>query len=250
MDALLSSGKAIPDSPAATATGLAAVPSTVLSPSLPRPASSAAPLTKVFLTGRAGGPEEVSVQVVALRISMRSLVESQMNKLFGSPTSPVVVNEFRAWASGVVSSAYPMTLTRILLESLIRKQVPNFGQPDYWLKSVISQAQAANDAGRPVIVTGVEDVPTFKLMQQAGFTHFHVMLSNMTAMNKQLVPNQLSDALDNDVVKKISADRQGSKLRVIWNDTQPCISGRFYSVQDFNKEFATEVIQEGEVSVQ
>src|SRR6266581_1770990 len=73
MDALLTAGKAIPESPVTQPE----VPSRGLAFLVAKsgddspPISSRTPLTKVFLTGRAGGPEEIASQASALRISMR-----------------------------------------------------------------------------------------------------------------------------------------------------------------------------------
>lgn len=209
-----------------------------------------AQLTRVFLTGRAGSPNEVAPQTGAFVIDMKALVDGQMKTSFGVTPTPAIAAEFYAWSSGVVSAQYPMTLTRVLLESLIRKSLPTFGQPDYWIQWVLSQAVTAEEAKKRVIVIGVESVANFKALQKAGFIHYHVMLSNLTAQNKAMTPNPLSDALDNDVIKKISFQKEGARLHTVWHDNQPCPSGRFYSLPEFLTEFQGAVISPDEVTVE
>jgi len=236
----------VPNTRESTSIAPAAAP--VSTPESPTPALTVKhPLNKVFLTGRAGGAEEVARQTGAFVLNLRTLIETQMRSTFGTVPTPALVKEFQAWSSGVVSAQYPQTLTRTLLESLIRKSFPTFGQPDYWINLVVEQAEKT---GGRVVVTGIDSIANFKALQQAGFAHYHVMLSNVTAQNKTLSPDPLSDALDNDVIKKISFQKQGARLHVVWNDNQPSPSGRFYSLAEFLGEFSGPIVREGDVEIQ
>lgn len=217
-------------------------------PHEPEPALTAprAALNKIFLTGRAGGPEQVAG---AVGINLRTLVENQVKELFGFTPTPALLSEYQAWASGTVNPQYPQTLSRALLESLVRSKQPGFGSAEYLLSLAKVRAEALAAQGKLAIIIGVDSVPGFKLLQRNGYTHFHVMMSNATASNRPSSPNAVSDAMDNDVIKKISFQRDGKRLRVIWLDSQPAPSNRFYSLQDFQRELATaEVGQELSVS--
>ena len=207
------------------------------------------PLVKVFLTGRLGGDDEVARQTGAFVINMKNLVESQMKQVFGSAPTPAIAAEFSAWSRGEVSPQVPMTLTRTLLESLLKQKFPTFGQPDYWVALVEKIAGEHLAQGQRVIVTGAGTTANFKTLIARGFVHYHVMLSNVTAQNRTASPDPLSTALDNDVIKKISFQREGPRLHVVWNDNQPAPSGRFYSLPEFLAEFQGPAIADGEVGV-
>jgi len=207
-------------------------------------------LSRVYLTGGAGGADEVARQTGAVVINLKSIVEYQMRQTFGSIPTPAIAAEFSAWSQGIVDLKTPQTLTRTLLESLLKQKFPTFGQPDYWIVIVESLANAAVEKGQRVIVTGIDTVANFKALGKKGFVHYHVMLSNVTAQNKQMAPDGLSTALDNDVIKKISFQRDGQRLHVVWNDNQPAPSGRFYSLTEFLTEFSAPMVGDGEVEIQ
>lgn len=208
-------------------------------------------MTKVFLTGRLGGADVVARQTGAFVINMKNLVESQMSQVFGSKPTPAIAAEFSAWSQGVVTPQIPMTLTRTLLESLLKQKFPSFGQPDYWIALIEAAAAEALARGTRVVVTGVDTLANFKGLQKKGFVHYHVMLSNVTAQNLPAAsPDPLANALDNDVIKKISFQREGQRLHVVWNDNQPAPSGRFYSLPEFLAEFQAPAIAEGDIEVQ
>ena len=208
------------------------------------------PTTKVFLTGRLGGADVVARQTGAFVINMKSLVESQMRQVFGSTPTPAIAAEFAAWSQGIVTPQVPMTLTRTLLEALLKQKFPTFGQPDYWVALVESLAAEHLARGSRVVVTGVDTTANFKALVKKGFVHYHVMISNTTAQNLPAQPDPLATALDNDVIKKISFQREGQRLHVVWNDNQPAPSGRFYSLPEFLAEFQGPSIAEGEVEIQ
>jgi hypothetical protein len=238
-------------SPSPESTPIAQAASQSLTPIAPIPVLAVkTPLVKVFLTGRLGGDDEVARQTGAFVINMKNLVESQMKQVFGSTPTPAIAAEFSAWSQGVVTPQVPMTLTRTLLESLLKQKFPTFGQPDYWIALVDEIAARQLEKGLRVIVTGAGTTANFKGLIKSGFVHYHVMLSNVTAQNRTASPDALSTALDNDVIKKISFQRDGTRLHVVWNDNQPSPSGRFYSLPDFLAEFQGPSIAEGEVEIQ
>jgi hypothetical protein len=215
----------------------------------PAPLAVKQPLTKVFLTGRLGGAEEVARQTGAVVINMKNLVDAQIKQVFGIVPTPAITAEYSAWSQGVNSVQVPMTLTRALLESLVRQKFPTFGQPDYWIALVENIAAEAIAKGLRVVVVGVDTAANFKALAAKGFVHYHVMLSNVTAQNRTASPDPLATALDNDVIKKISFQRNGQRLHVVWNDNQPSPSGRFYALPEFLAEFQGPAIAEGEITV-
>jgi hypothetical protein len=236
---------------ASTSIAQAAAPLSTPIPTAPTPALAVkTPLVRVFLTGRLGGDESVARQTGAFVINMKNLVESQMRQVFGSTPTPAIAAEFAAWSQGIVTPQVPMTLTRTLLESLLKQKFPTFGQPDYWVALADSIANDALGKGQRVVVTNVGTLANFKGLKKLGYVHYHIMLSNVTAQNLPASPDPLSTALDNDVIKKISFQRDGERLHVVWNDNQPAPSGRFYALSEFLAEFQGPSIAEGEVEIQ
>src|SRR6266566_845281 len=155
-----------PVSRASISTAPVAAPASNPAP-IPAPAAPLAikqPLTKVFLTGRLGGADEVARQTGAFVINMKSLVESQMRQVFGSQPTPAIAAEFAAWSQGIVTPQVQMTLTRTLLESLLKQKFPTFGQPDYWVALVENIAGEALAKGQRVVVTGADTTANFKAL--------------------------------------------------------------------------------------
>lgn len=187
------------------------------------------PFTKVLLTGRAGKPAEIAARTGGAVLDLRHLVSTHLAALLGfSPAGNSLAKEFEAWAGGVVSQQYPETLSRLFWVNFLRHNgFKTFGTEGYWTAVALKEATAA---GLPVVVHGVDTSAGFKELQKNGFTHFHVMCSSKTVT----ASDPLNLALDNDCIKKISAQKTGNRLRVIWaDDSVPAPSPRFYSVNDF-----------------
>jgi hypothetical protein len=82
----------------------------------------------------------------------------------------------------------------------------------------------------------------------AGFKHYHVVTSTNTMAARQQrknADNRLALSLDADVIKKLSSNRQGPRLNVIWNDTTPA-SPRVFTVAQWLQDVTAEAAQTGE----
>lgn len=159
------------------------------------------------------------------------------------------------WGRAEVTAEYPLTPARACFISMIRSlgeaerfdskyeiDWSAFGRDSHlWVNGVVKRATAyleANPTGR-VASTNVRFQPEYKALSGLGWTHFHVMCSPATRQSRVKVLSDkdtseaMANALNNDVMKRISAQPTGSKLRCIWNDTAPRPSARLYTVDEF-----------------
>jgi hypothetical protein len=139
-----------------------------------------------------------------------------------------------------------MSLERVWITHTARQIDAGFGKPGFWATRLLAEIEEYR-AGmpRPVIVIGISELADFTLFRNdAKFTHFHVMVSNAT-LGKRLPQGQpsqdlVSSALDNDVIRQISQNKAGSKLRCVWNDETPPPTNRFWSAAEFAALIPTE----------
>lgn len=166
------------------------------------------------------------------------------------------------WGRGVVSEKYPLNVGRAIFISQILSGGPKgfFGFPevawatygrhnDIWLDAAIIRANeyiAANADAR-VAITNCRFDHEFKRLQADGWQHWHSLCSPKTwaarLLAEKLTPEsaavrdlseQLAANLDSNVVKQLSAQKDGPKLRAIWNDRDTaCPSSRLHSVESF-----------------
>jgi hypothetical protein len=161
----------------------------------------------------------------------------------------------------VINEQYPLTPERAVFVQMVRtlsKKFPDTLRVDWstygfnnniWLDAVNQRIDEhlASQPGARVSNTNVRFEHEFARLKEQGFRHYHVMCSKATweARLKQAglqanspvvtdVSEQLAAALDRDVTQKISKQRTGKKLAVIWNDPAvPPPSPRLYTVNEF-----------------
>lgn len=163
------------------------------------------------------------------------------------------------WGRGTVSAQYPLTTERAVFVTMIRSLATarvlggdyvawnSYGEnEDIWLDSCVNRTQNVPNAA----VTNVRFENEFKRFKSEGFQAWHVMCSGPTwttrlaARGLQPGSPQVSDlseqfavGLDNQVTKKVSQQRLGPKLHVVWSDPgTPSPSARFYTVAEFLAE--------------
>lgn len=159
------------------------------------------------------------------------------------------------WGRAEVSEQYPLTAARACFISMVRSlgelgrfdktyeiDWSKFGSDAYlWVNGVVKRATEYIEANpnRRVATTNVRFQPEFKALSGLGWTHYHVMCSPATRQSRVKVLSDkdtseaMANALNNDVMKRISSQPTGSKLRAIWNDTAPRPSSRLYTVDEY-----------------
>lgn len=162
------------------------------------------------------------------------------------------------WGRMQVDVRYPLTTERAIFCTMIRSlasagiitgyevEWKDFGKDtDIWLSAAIKRSSGVLNAA----ITNVRFENEFKRMKSEGWQHFHVMTNPGTwtrrLAEKKLTPQspevndiseKLSASLDAGVQKKVSQQRSGPKLHVIWNDTSLPPSPRFYTLAEFLAE--------------
>lgn len=162
------------------------------------------------------------------------------------------------WGRAQIDIKYPLTTERAIFCTMIRSLAAagiisgnavdwsQYGRdPDIWLSAAMKRATGiANPA-----ITNVRFENEFKRLKEDGWVDWHVMTTPTSwtrrLAERKLTPqsaevNDLSEKLaagrDSGVQKKMSQQRTGPKMRVIWNDNTPPPSPRFYTLQEFLAE--------------
>lgn len=264
----------IASDPAVAATSEAkqlATPMPPVIPATPRNTS------KIFYTGLIGaGKDYIAEQTGAKLFGFADPIYHLAEYFFG-----IVVNSKKGkdipgvrqflqmagqWGRAEISEQYPLTPARACFISMIRSlgeaarfdsryeiEWSKFGSDTHlWINGVVKRATAyleANPTSR-VASTNVRFQPEFKALSGLGWTHYHVMCSPTTRQSRVKVLSDkdtseaLAVALNNDVMKRISAQPRGTKLRVIWNDIASPPSPRLYTVPEFLQEIAIASVPE------
>jgi hypothetical protein len=216
---------------------------------VPPPAETLDP-TRILLTGRHGtdAPKlafATGAKVFGLAESVFAFAQVWADSV-DIHGFPAVAERLHAWGDGSITDKNPMSLERVWITHTARQIDAGFGRPGFWAKRLLAEIEEYR-AGmpRPVIVIGISELADFTLFRNdAKFTHFHVMVSNAT-LAKRLPSGQpsqdlVSTALDNDVIRQISQNKAGSKLRCVWNDETPPPTNRFWSAAEFAALIPTE----------
>jgi hypothetical protein len=207
-----------------------------------KPAETLDP-TRILLTGRNG--TDASKLAYATGAKVFGLAESVF--VFAQAWAdsvdirgfPAIAQRLHAWGDGSITAENPMSLERVWITHTARQIDAGFGKPGFWARRLLSEIDEYRAAQpRPVIVIGISELADFVLFRnEAKFTHFHVMVSNATLAKRlpsgQPSQDQVSTALDNDVIRKISAEKNGIKLRCVWNDDAAPPTNRFWSAAEF-----------------
>ena len=202
----------------------------------PLPADRRRP-PKLFLTGLPGtgilqlleGAKDLSV------CNIRSLVNETLKEtcvLTGNPP-PATVSEFRKFGDG----EFVPSLPNILFLGLLRKTHPQFGTPGFWAQQILT-ALEKDITTKQVVVVGLRTSHEFKSLLAGGFVHYHAMCRPETARQRANVDETVSGlapALDSDVHKKISLQRNGPCLNVVWTDAATPPSIRFVLEKEFKE---------------
>lgn len=239
-----------------------------IQPPTPPPAPSLPHLTtlRVLFTGRSKvGKDwlahEIGAKVFSLSDPALVILENAFLDLTVPPAQRLrpdfsgALAEFMAYGEGTVSPAYPLTPARAFVitnvrasgkdgEKLFGIDPKRFGHKDFWLNSLTARIvrHTAKNPNERLAITQVE-TPAFytHLTKQLNFKPYHVMASNVTVASRPATGSPeattkptVSEMIEQDVNRKVSAQREGPKLWCIWNDpTQPCPTGRLMSVDEF-----------------
>jgi hypothetical protein len=218
----------------------------------PAPNVRSAPIApnRILLTGRSGaGKSWLAAQVpLASVVELTDSIDRFLQDFYPDvETGSSLLLNFRetikAWGDGVITDKYPLSPARFLFSEYAKRRWPGFGTPGYW----VSQLVDCGPDGK-TIVTRVESSADFRALVAAGFKHYHVVTSTNTMAARQQrknADNRLALSLDADVIKKLSSNRQGPRLNVIWNDTTPA-SPRVFTVAQWLQDVTAEAAQTGE----
>lgn len=171
------------------------------------------------------------------------------------------------WGWGALNDKYPLTPARAVFNTMIRSlgaagvfpahlQVDweSFGRDkEIWVKAAfrrIDDFMAANP-GQRVAIVNARFQHEFNPLKEAGFEHYHIMCSHKTWAERLAKANltdkspavtdiseSLAHALDQNVIKQISAQKSGPMLKAIWNDSTQAPSQRLYTLPNFLQEAA------------
>lgn len=220
---------------------------------------------KIFFTGKmCAGKDYCAAAAGFPTLGFATPIYALATHFFGVPVSATEGKELPGMRNflqqvgqigrGEVSHAVPYTMTRAILLTMIRsladaKVLPGdvdwaaFGKSkDFWLDELLKVARGMDR----VAVSNVRFHNEFKRLQDEGFQHFHVVSSrpawvarlatkNLTINSPEIsdVSEQLAQQLDASVMKILSNQKTGNKLRVIWSDTAVCPSPRFFTLDEF-----------------
>lgn len=168
---------------------------------------------------------------------------------------------------GILTPQYPMSLGRAafvqLMRSLGTQNTPsfcpsvdwkNYGlDENLWVNACIKRVSehVAENPGDRVAITNCRFINEYKALEAAGFQPWHVMCSGPTRASRLVkagidlnspvlkdISEQLAMRLDAQVTQKISQQRNGPMLHVIWNDPTPPPSPRLHTVNSFLQALA------------
>lgn len=211
------------------------------------PVDSVVASNRLLFTGRSGAGKKYLAKLVgASVVNLDSPILGLVKKYYpeGKPENfgPFIAT-IRAWGDGVVNKDFPMTPTRFLFERFMGRDdggVEGFGQPGFWIRYMLSTIE---NAGALVAITNITTAAEYSALKAAGFTHFHVMCSAQTYASRpkrQGANDSLAAALDQDAIKKISGQRQGPQLPVVWSDqVVPPPSPRLWSAMNWVRSLTT-----------
>ena len=184
------------------------------------------------------------------------------------------------WGWGSTSASHPLTPARACFVTMIRSlgannvfpahlQVDweNFGKlRTLWVDAGLRRIDSflSEHSTKRIAIVNARFKHEFEPLAAAGFEHYHVMCSAKTWQarlakagidSKSPVLTDLSEklahVLDQDAIKKISAQKAGPMLRVIWNDeVTPSPSPRFYTLQSFLQEAAISEVPDNYASAE
>ena len=113
-----------------------------------------------------------------------------------------------AWGTGEITTDYPMTVERALFVELAHAEFGDaYGRnAGYWIDDTVKSIKE-QPADQLIVVTGIQDLVALRFFQTMGFQHWH-----LTGPSGATV-DSFSAQLDQDVIKAISQQRAGPRLR-------------------------------------
>jgi hypothetical protein len=160
------------------------------------------------------------------------------------------------WGRGTINAQYPVSPARAAFIGMIRSLAgtlpgnlgvdwASFGiNENIWLDAALVRIAAAGP--ERISITNVRFANEFAQLTKLGWTNFHVITTPAERIERLakrgLTPEspvlkdtseQLSRALDNQVIKQLSTVRNGAKMRVIWNSAAPCPSTRLWTLAEW-----------------
>ena len=244
---------------------------------IPTPAATPAPSSlitpRMFFTGTLGvGKDYVANQIGAKVYGFADPIYALATHFFGVEVNSNLNKDLPGmrkfmqvagqYGRRVVNEQYPFSADRATFIAAVRAAASDLGlkagyidwhkfgtDENYWVNGLLSRVTGAEE---PLIAnTNVRFDNEFKALTEAGFGHWHVVCSPQTLQERLAKKNlnfqspelndiseQLAKRLNDQVKKALSAGREGSKLRVIWNDHVPCPSPRLWTLVDFCAEVA------------
>lgn len=220
----------------------------------------------IFFTGRLGIGKDYCAAAAGYNIvGFADPMYALANHFFGTAVSATegkdapgmrtFLQTVGQWGRGDVNAEYPYTPLRAIFITMIRslsaagalpdsKSWEKFGYQDFWVDRLIDRTASA--PGR-LAVTNCRFENEFSRLKNQGWQHWHIIANPNTwtarLAAKKLTPqspecNNMSEALakklDANVVKILSTERTGPKLRVIWNDPAvKCPSTRLHTLDEF-----------------
>lgn len=228
-------------------------------------------LNKIAFTGRLmSGKDYVSEQAGLKVFSMASPLYALQKFFFGTddktlPGARTFLQQAGQIGRGEISAAYPLSIERANFIRLVRdisKELPAdlqvswklFGNsPDLWIDAMLNRVNTyleTNPTGK-VAITNVRFANEMQRLTAEGFVHRHVLCSSSTWTARLktvgLTPESpackdfsehLAAALDADVTRKISQQKNGAKLAAIWSDSVPTPSSRLLTIAEFVNQFS------------
>jgi hypothetical protein len=229
-------------------------------------------LQRIFFTGRfKSGKDFLAAQAGYTTFGFAEPLYRLASYFFGVPVGANVGKDLPGcreflqtigqWGRGLIDDKHPLTAERAAITHAIRSfpedlwpemcvQWDEFGRnTNIWVDSLVGRVNAVleRDPTAKVAVTGVRFKNEYDRLTELGWVHFHVMVSPATwtarLADSKLTPqspeaNNVSEkmaaGLDANVIKQISAQRQGHTLHAVWSDErQPSPSVRLHSVKSF-----------------
>lgn len=252
---LMGIGSAIPDARQPDASAVAQPPpEPVKAAPAPLPASKTAPVIvageRIFFTGRLGVGKDYNaaaaqypVQGFAEPIYQLAThffgVQVDANNGKDLPGMRVFLQAVGQYGRGEVSATYPYSPVRAMFLTMIRSMAEagvlpagtdwkQFGTSDnFWVDALLGRTK---DLQR-FAITNCRFPNEFDRLKKSGFSHFHCICSSKTWAERLAkkgltadspavkdVSEQMAAQLDAQVIKTLSQQKTGPKLRVIWSD--------------------------------
>lgn len=239
-----------------------------IAPPAARPPNPVAPLgRRIFFTGRmCSGKDFVANQIGAdifgFADPIYSLAEYLLNikvtanENKDAPGVRKFLQQVGQWGRNEISEQYPHTAERAMFCMMVRSLANQnclgpgvdwgiFGlTADLWIDGLLKRADAVNS--NRIVVTNCRFPNEYRRLSEANFEHWHIVCSPQSWLSrlaeKKLdakspevsdMSEKLAADLNADLLKKMSAQKVGNKMRVVWSDTTPPPSNRVYSLDEF-----------------